>query len=284
MQQDFIELGGCNCCVAQWNPQQKLVAIALHGWLDNLASFETLAKAMPNVRLIALDFPGHGRSAHLPKGQNYHFIDSLYLLDALIAYYQLSQVNIIGHSMGGAIACLYAAIKKNQVANLVLLDCLGPLTVEPDETYQLMCRAVEQRAVQTQKKSASYQNFQQIVEARAKISNISPQLIAPIVERSMQKTEKGYVWRSDAKLKLLSPTRLSEDQLSKLLIEIECRVLLIEATNGLLAKDKQQQRKKYFKNITIKQLDAGHHLHLQQPQTCGQLISEFLTEKSAGFS
>ena len=45
--------------------------LALHGWLDNAASFIPLAGQLPHLDLVMLDLPGHGRSAHLGPGAEY---------------------------------------------------------------------------------------------------------------------------------------------------------------------------------------------------------------------
>ena len=48
--------------------------IALHGWLDNSASFVPMLKflsqdkALMGVDIYALDFAGHGHSFHRPSG------------------------------------------------------------------------------------------------------------------------------------------------------------------------------------------------------------------------
>ena len=45
--------------------------LALHGWLDNAASFVPLADHLAGIQLVAPDLPGHGRSAHLAPGAEY---------------------------------------------------------------------------------------------------------------------------------------------------------------------------------------------------------------------
>ncbi|HQC73883.1 MAG TPA: alpha/beta hydrolase, partial [Candidatus Competibacteraceae bacterium] len=51
-----------------WGPADGLPVLAVHGWLDNAASFDALAPLLPELRLVALDLPGHGHSAHRPPG------------------------------------------------------------------------------------------------------------------------------------------------------------------------------------------------------------------------
>ncbi|MCG8335651.1 MAG: hypothetical protein MJE63_14115, partial [Proteobacteria bacterium] len=50
----------------RWGNKKGQKILALHGWLDNAATFDHLAPLLPEVDLVALDFPGHGFSAHRP--------------------------------------------------------------------------------------------------------------------------------------------------------------------------------------------------------------------------
>ena len=56
--------------------------LALHGYLDNCATFERLFRLMPldKFRFIAMDLPGHGMSDHIPPGMNYTMTDGLHVL------------------------------------------------------------------------------------------------------------------------------------------------------------------------------------------------------------
>ena len=58
-----------------WGPLKGIPVLALHGWLDNAASFDALAPLLPDLRLAALDLPGHGQSEQRPPGMHYHFVD-----------------------------------------------------------------------------------------------------------------------------------------------------------------------------------------------------------------
>jgi pimeloyl-ACP methyl ester carboxylesterase len=94
----------------QWGPTSGPAALLLHGWMDAGASFQLLADALPgHWRLIAPDWRGFGRTAWAPGG--YWFADYLADLDGLLQHLAPdAPVLLIGHSMGGNIAGLYAAL------------------------------------------------------------------------------------------------------------------------------------------------------------------------------
>lgn len=90
--------------------------LALHGWLDNAASFVPLAPYLDAVDLVAIDLPGHGRSAHLPPGADYSFAGALHsVLDAADAL-GWDRFGLLGHSMGAGIGSLVAAGCPQRIA------------------------------------------------------------------------------------------------------------------------------------------------------------------------
>lgn len=272
-------LAGCECSVAEWNPDGKTAVFALHGWLDNLASFETLATHMPEIRMIAVDFPGHGHSAHIEAGKAYYFLDGLFLIDDLIEHFKLESVNLLGHSMGGAIATIYAATQPDRINKLLLIEALGPITSPANKAQLTLSKALSQRRNLKNKRKPVYESFEQALAARAEVSEIIPELIKPLVERALTGVDGGYTWRADSRLRIPSTLRMSEDQLRSIIPNISAPTLLIEAKSGLLQRldaDYIQQRKPLVKQLQAHLLPGSHHLHLEHPIEIAQLLSEFL--------
>ncbi|WP_444998256.1 alpha/beta fold hydrolase [Aliikangiella sp. IMCC44359] len=275
-----IKLAGVKCAVVEWNPGGSILVFALHGWLDNLASFESLIPLLPNIRLVAIDFPGHGHSEHLPEGSSYFFVDGLNLIDDLATYFKQDKINLLGHSMGGAISVLYAASQPESVARLVLIESVGPLTSTAQDASRLLRNSITQRRFLRNKAGTIYKSFKQALDVRAMASDIKAELIKPIVERGLMKADNdGYTWRADSRLKVSSPIRMSEEQALAVIEQILAKVLLIEGDKGFLIDNPLvQTRLKTFQNIKQVQLQGGHHVHLEQPEACGTEIEAFFKE------
>merc|ERR1719510_1131680 len=65
----------------EWGNSDGEPWIALHGWLDNCGSFDTLLPYFPKTqRIIAIDLPGHGFSSHFPPGILYKRLSILFFL------------------------------------------------------------------------------------------------------------------------------------------------------------------------------------------------------------
>lgn len=273
-----IDLGGCQCAVVEWNPSGKTLVFALHGWLDNLATFESMVEFLPDIRLIAFDFPGHGHSQHIPVGSAYHFVDGIYLIEDLAQHFEQESINLLGHSMGGAVSCLYAAAQTNKVNKLMLIESLGPLTATANESVDLLNKALDQRRALENKTKPIYKSFNEALKARAVASKIEENLISGIVGRGLSKVDKGYTWRADSRLRVPSATRLGADQLEQILANIKAPVCVIEGTEGFFQDNSlADSRRKLFANLNSLIVEGGHHVHLEKPAECGQHINDFFS-------
>ena len=104
----------------------------LHGWMDVSASFQFLVDALErDWYVIAPDWRGFGLSEWAAGG--YWFLDYLGDLDVLLRLLaQDRSVNLVGHSMGGNVANLYAGVRPERVRKLALLEGFGLPRTTPD--------------------------------------------------------------------------------------------------------------------------------------------------------
>jgi pimeloyl-ACP methyl ester carboxylesterase len=169
-----LELPHLRLAAQAWGDPQLPRLLALHGWLDNAASFDRLAPLLcEHFHIVAIDLPGHGRSGHRPPGTWYHYVD--YLGDALAAADALgwTQFGLLGHSLGGAVASMLAAASPQRIERLFLIEALGPLTAEVDQTLSLLQRAISQRHGLPAKALRVFASEAEAAQTRAKAGDLS---------------------------------------------------------------------------------------------------------------
>jgi lipase len=123
--------------VHAYGPDDALPVLALHGVTGHCFRWRVLADALPEVRLVAVDLRGHGRSPWTPPWSlEQHVTDVLDTLDHL----GLGPLPVIGHSFGGAISLHLARVARERLTRLVLIDpALGLDAQDMLETAQETC-------------------------------------------------------------------------------------------------------------------------------------------------
>lgn len=252
--------------------------LCLHGWLDNAASFLPLAPHLAACDLVALDLPGHGASAHRAPGYDYAFVDWVHdVLDAMDAL-GWPQADLLGHSMGGAIATAVAAAAPARVRRLALVEALGPISGDPLQAGKRLRDAVAARRAVAPRPVRVIPDIDTAVAARLAASHMAPEAARLIVERNLRPVEGGHAWRSDPRLTLPSALRLTEETVQSLLRAIEAPVLVIAATPSppYFTPAVRDARLACLANGRAVVFDGGHHLHMEQPARVAAPLLEFL--------
>ena len=265
-----------------WGPADGVPVLALHGWLDNAASFDALAPRLPETRLVALDLPGHGGSEPRPPGVHYHFVD--FIPDVVAAADALgwTRFALLGHSLGGGIASFTAAILPERVTRLAMIEGLGPPTSNPDESPSHLRKALVQMDALPRKQAPVYPSEEAAIQARCEASGLSWQAAAILVGRGLQPVGAGCGWRTDPRLRFVSPLYLSEPQILAYMTQITVPALLICGTDGYLLK-RTYMRERYARiaDLMVKILPGGHHPHLEDPEPCARLLAPFFAAARA---
>ncbi|MGR2740255.1 alpha/beta fold hydrolase [Billgrantia sp. Q4P2] len=262
-----LTLAGGRLAALSWGDASAPIWLALHGWLDNAASFSRLAPVLCEqlgVRIVALDFAGHGHSLH--REGDYALWD--YCHDLLDAADELGLVrmSLLAHSMGAGVACLTAAALPERIERLVLIDGLGAVTTPAEESAAQLRKGLR-AARRPCSASPRYPDSRTAVAARVAggVTPIDADTAAPLVERNLKREDDGHVrLRTDGRLLWPSPVRLSPEQALALLGAIQAPALLIEGETGILGeRDAARAARAALPQLTRQVLPGGHHLHLE---------------------
>jgi len=245
-----------------YGPENGQPVIALHGWLDNAATFSRLAPLLDGLRIVALDLPGHGHSDHRPFGSAYNIWD--YAHDVLQTAEQFGwrRFSLLGHSMGAIVAVLLAGAMPERVERLALIDGVIPFTGEAAGAPQKLGESLRALLTVEDKRKPVYATFEQAVAARMKgVGAVSWEAAELLAQRGLMPVPGGYTWRTDARLMLPSPMRLSRAHAQAFIQAVACPASLVLAEQGLMVEPDLLELAQSLP-FNLCHLPGGHHLHL----------------------
>lgn len=246
-----------------YGPEDGVPVIALHGWLDNAASFSRLAPLLPGLRIVALDFAGHGHSDHRPAGGSYAVWDYAYDVLQVAEQFGWQRFSLLGHSMGAIVSVLLAAAMPERIERLALIDGLIPYTGEAETAPQKLGEALKAQLALAGKSKPVYAEFARAVEARMRgVGAVSREAAELLAQRGLMPVPGGYTWRTDSRLTLPSPLRLTHAHAVAFARNLQCPVKLVLAQQGMLLAQPSLNQLLADLPIEVAQLPGGHHLHL----------------------
>jgi len=247
--------------------------VVLHGFLEHGAAWRWVAEQL-NRPVYAPDQRGHGRSEHVGRGGFYHFWDYISDLDLLLE--QLSPggpVDLLGHSMGGTVACLYAGTRPERVHRLVLVEGLGP----PDTSSTLTQRA--KLFLEHRRNPHRNPVLEDVPAAALRIRRhnrrLSEERALSLAEHSTRPVDGGVTWSWDARHRARSPRPFVDAQFIPFLQEITAPTLVIwGGASGFPGLG----RAEHISGARVVQIPgAGHLVHLDAPESVAREVEGFLS-------
>ncbi|MDN5939824.1 MAG: alpha/beta hydrolase [Salinisphaera sp.] len=278
--QESILVRGLRYHIHVGGPSSGQPLFLLHGLMDTGASFAPLAEHLPGWRLIAPDWRGHGHSERAPQG--YWFPDYVADLDLLVAHYTGDgKAILVGHSMGGQVAALYAGLRSERISRLVLLDSLNlPATPAEDipRRYRAWLDAQQQRP-----RPRSYANREQLAgRIRKRYPELAAEQTQKLARAWSQPGADGQVQLvSDPLHRVPFPMGFHPAEAMAVWRRIQAPTLYLEGGDSpgrrWLSGDEMQRRRACFADLQHAILPGcGHMLHLEQPTRVGEHIAAFV--------
>jgi pimeloyl-ACP methyl ester carboxylesterase len=271
--------------LTRWGPEPSESAspiFLLHGWLDCGETFQFMVDAMRrDWPLVALDWRGFGRSEWPQQG--YWFPDYLGDLDALLAELSpAAPARLLGHSMGGNIACWYAGIRPERVRCVINLEGFGLARTSSAQAPVRMRKWLDQLRTQPERKDyASFEELAGIIRFRYPRFSAAQ---AAFVAAAWGKLDGGGRVRlaGDPRHTLVNPILYKRDDSEACWRELRAPLLMLvgEASDHLekLGADGTAAAfRALFPHIEIARVSgAGHMLHIERPDLVAPLVESFL--------
>lgn len=274
-------VNGMSIAAQEWGMGNNNRVIALHGWLDNSASFELIAPLMADSHIVALDFAGNGESDHRSQHGAYNIWDDLLDILAIADALEWDSFKILSHSRGAFVGMLLAATMPDRVEKLLMLD--GALLPPSDEASSPnnLSRYLQQQRSNYQRPSRVMSSIEEVVERRIAKIDLSASECLSLAERSVKPAKNGgYVWRHDPRAVGGSAFKFSKEHQQAFLSALQIPCLIILANNGLFKSTGVDALLEGYPHLKMEFHDGGHHMHMEDKHSASlsAMASEFFKD------
>jgi pimeloyl-ACP methyl ester carboxylesterase len=261
------------------NPEQPPLLL-IHGGRDHCRNWDWVALALRDkYHIIAPDLRGHGDS-EWAKGGQYAMIDYVLDIAQLLEQLQLFPINIIGHSLGGAIACQYSGIYPQRVQRLVAIEGLGP---PPDQrrhgpAHERMHAWIAQMQTYAGRHPRRYASLNEAVERMQEANQrLTAEQAYHLTVHGTYRNEDGtYTWKFDNYVRSQSPYEFNLDEARDIWHRITCPTLLLRGTESWATDPQQDGRARVFANAQCIDIPrAGHWVHHDQLDMFLTVVEDF---------
>jgi pimeloyl-ACP methyl ester carboxylesterase len=283
-----IRANGLDHRVLAWEPARPRptggTAFLLHGYMDAAATWEKIARRLAGagLRVLAPDLRGYGDSARTPPGSYYHFPD--YIADVADLVDQLAPgapLLLVGHSMGGTVASLYAGAFPERVTRLALLEGIGP----PDTPFDSMpdrmrswidqTRALRERGEGASKILASREDALRRLSGNHR--GVPAEILAAHVDELLAVDGAGRLaWKGDPLHKPMSPMPFFAQGYIAFARRVTCPTLYVSGgPRGFHLPDEDARLGAFAKLERFEIADAGHMMHWTRPDALAERLLAF---------
>jgi pimeloyl-ACP methyl ester carboxylesterase len=275
---------GIELHLLEWS-EHGVPLLLLHGFGNDAHIWDDFAPVVaPYYRTLALDHRGHGDSAWDPERRYEHetLVDDV---EAVTKAFDIERLVLIGHSLGGRVATLFAGRHPERIAGLVLVD------IAPELDARGVTRIQTETAASVDPSFASAEEYAELLSLHYPAAR--PQAIQRMARHGLRRRDDGrFMLKMDPALRgafsrAESPEQAAERERSMIaaqwsaLARVECPTLVVRgaASDVLSADTADRMVDEVLRKGTLAVVpQAGHSVMTDNPEGFCEAVSGFVLE------
>jgi pimeloyl-ACP methyl ester carboxylesterase len=207
-------------------------------------------------------------------GGAYHFTDYLVDLDGILADLDQRPRVLVGHSMGGTAASLYAGMRPDTIDALVVVEGLGPVGDPLSDDIKRLRLHLDQMGTRP-----SHPVFATVEAATARMDKfnpgIDPAVAQSLAARTLEEVEGGWRWSWDPLHRVRFATPFLQDRYLQVLTQITVPTTLVVGDSSWYRSEELAAREAALPQLVGRiSLSGGHALHHDNPLALAKVITE----------
>ena len=276
-------LRGIDYAVHEWGAEDAPKLFCLHGWGDTGATFQFFVDELEaDWHVVAPDWRGFGDSGR--NAGPYWYPDYLADLDALLDIYSPgAPARILGHSMGGNVAGLYAGVFPERVRAFVNVEGFGLADSDPDEAPARYRRWIERGA--REERFSAYDDFAALAKRIQAQNPRMPPSAAQFVAEQWAFRQNGRIrLKADPRHRLPNAVLYRRAEAEACWRAVTAPVLMLTGENSRFVERGHPHDGRFdfdlpFPVLTRRRIpDCGHMLHFEAPRALALATDDFLSE------
>jgi pimeloyl-ACP methyl ester carboxylesterase len=266
-----------------WGNSDAPHMVLIHGSQDHCHTWDWFAaRFADDYHIVAPDLRGHGDSEWV-RGSSYHSVDYVYDIAQLVQQAELRPAVVVGHSMGGTLAALYAGLYPDQVQALVLMEGVGlwPGMFDQSSPAARIRAWIDNTRSLAGRLPKRYPSLE-AAHARMRTANAhlnDEQAHHLTVHGSNQNEDGSYSWKYDNYTHAYPAYRVPADETTAIWEEIACPTLIVNAKEGFPHRIGQDGTDRHFSTCTLVDVaGAGHWVHHDQLEAVTVATRDFLAQ------
>ena len=240
--------------------------ILLHGFLASRSNMKTIGlRLSKHYKVFLVDLKNHGASPHDSK------MDYKAMTGDVLEFFDLNKIKksiLLGHSMGGKVAMVFAALLPEKVDSIIVED-IAPRKYENE--YQNLLLGLHSLEI------TKLKNREEANELLSK--KITNPILRSFLLKNLgfEKLKKKYFWRCNLNLFLKSiDSILDFPNLTENTINVKSLFIQGSDSHYITSEDKQLILKKFPKSKLVEINGAGHWVHYQKQQDYLKVVLDYL--------